>query len=230
MVKAVGYIRVSTDEQASNGISLDAQKAKLEAYAALYDIELVGIEIDAGVSAKTLNRPGLQSALARLDSGEAGALIVVKLDRLTRRVADLDTLIENYFGAKFTLMSVSEQIDTSSAAGRLVLNVLTSVAQWERETTSERTKTALAHKKAQGEHVGSAGFGYKVIDKKLQKVTQEYQTIAVIQQMKKAGHTLQAIADRLNAEGHQTQRGGKWYPMTISNVLKREALNHDKTA
>lgn len=230
MVRAVGYIRVSTEEQASSGVSLDAQKAKLEAYAALYDIELVGIEIDAGVSAKTLNRPGLQSALARLDSGEAGALIVVKLDRLTRRVADLDTLIENYFGAKFTLMSVSEQIDTSSAAGRLVLNVLTSVAQWERETTSERTKTALSHKKAQGQHVGSAGFGYKVIDKKLQKVTQEYQTIAVIQQMKKAGLTLQAIADHLNANGYQTQRGGKWYPMTISNVLKREALNHDETA
>lgn len=230
MVKAVGYIRVSTEEQANSGVSLDAQKAKLEAYASLYEIELVAIEVDAGVSAKTLNRPGLQFALARLDNGEAGALVVVKLDRLTRRVADLDTLIERYFGQRFTLMSVSEQIDTSSAAGRLVLNVLTSVAQWERETTSERTKTALAHKKVQGEHVGSAGFGYKVIDKKLQKVTQEYQTIAIIQQMKKAGHTLQAIADHLNAEGYQTQRGGKWYPMTISNVLKREALNHDETA
>lgn len=230
MVKAVGYIRVSTEEQASSGVSLDAQKAKLEAYAALYDIELVGIEIDAGVSAKTLNRPGLQSALARLDSGDALALVVVKLDRLTRRVADLDTLIERYFGSKFTLMSVSEQIDTSSAAGRLVLNVLTSVAQWERETTSERTKTALAHKKAQGEHVGSAGFGYKVIDKKLQKVTQEYQTIAVIQQMKKSGYTLQAVADHLNANGYQTQRRGKWYPMTISNVLKRETFNHGETA
>ncbi len=164
-----------------------------------------------------------------MDSGEAGALIVVKLDRLTRRVADLDTLIEHYFGQKFTLMSVSEQIDTSSAAGRLVLNVLTSVTQWERETTSERTKTALAHKKAQGEHVGSAGFGYTLVDKKLQKVTQEYQTIAIIGQMKKAGHTLQAIADRLNAEGYQTQRGGKWYPMTISNVLKGEKSTYDET-
>lgn len=88
-----------------------------------------------------------------------------------------------------------------------MLNVLTSVAQWERETTSERTKTALAHKKELGEHVGEAGFGYKVIDKKLQKVTQEYQTIAAIQQMKKAGHTLQAIADHLNTNGYQTRAG-----------------------
>jgi len=128
-MKAVGYIRVSTDEQASSGVSLDAQKAKLEAYASLYDIELVDIEVDAGASAKTLNRPGLQSAVARCESGEAQALIVVKLDRLTRRVADLDTLIERYFGNRFALMSVSEQVDTRTAAGRLVLNVLTSVAQ-----------------------------------------------------------------------------------------------------
>ncbi len=152
MVRAIGYVRVSTEEQSANGVSLDAQKAKLEAYAALYDIELIGIEVDAGLSAKTLDRAGLQSALAKLDAGVADALIVVKLDRLTRRVADLDTLIERYFGSPFTLMSVSEQIDSSSAAGRLVLNVLTSVAQWERETTSERTKTALQHKKAQGQH------------------------------------------------------------------------------
>jgi DNA invertase Pin-like site-specific DNA recombinase len=229
MVKAVGYIRVSTEEQASSGISLDAQKAKLEAYAALYDIELVGIEVDAGVSAKTLNRPGLQSALARLESGEATALIVVKLDRLTRRVADLDTLIERYFGSRFTLMSVSEQIDTSSAAGRLVLNVLTSVAQWERETTSERTKTALAHKKTQGQHVGSAGFGYKMVEKKLTQVHSEHETIAVIQELRSAGHTLQEIADHLNANGYQTQRGGKWYPTTIANVLKRGVTADEST-
>jgi len=229
MVKAVGYIRVSTEEQANSGISLDAQKAKIEAYAALYDIELVSIEVDAGVSAKTLNRPGLQSALAKLEAGVATALIVVKLDRLTRRVADLDTLIERYFGSRFTLMSVSEQIDTSSAAGRLVLNVLTSVAQWERETTSERTKTALAHKKAQGQHVGSAGFGYKMVEKKLAQVQTEHETIAVIQALRNAGHTLQAIADYLNANGYQTQRGGKWYPTTITNILQRGVTADEST-
>lgn len=229
MVRAIGYIRVSTEEQSTTGVSLDAQKAKLEAYAALYDIELIGIEVDAGVSAKTLDRAGLQSALAKLDAGVADALIVVKLDRLTRRVADLDTLIERYFGSRFTLMSVSEQIDTSSAAGRLVLNVLTSVAQWERETTSERTKTALQHKKAQGQHVGSAGFGFQMIEKKLTKVQTEHETIAVIQEMKSKGHTLQAIADHLNANGYQTQRGGKWHPTTVANVVKREVSTIEST-
>jgi len=147
-MRVIGYIRVSTEEQSTKGVSIDAQRAKLEAYAALYDLELVDVISDAGFSAKTLNRPGLQTVLAKLDNGDADALLVYKLDRLTRSVSDMGTLINNYFGSKFNLLSVSDQIDTRSAAGRLVLNVLTSVAQWEREVISERTHTALAHKKA----------------------------------------------------------------------------------
>ncbi len=116
----------------------------------MYDIELVEIVIDAGVSAKSLERPGLQKALGILDSREVEAMVIVKLDRLTRSVKDLDWLLENYFADKFSLMSVSEQIDTRTASGRLVLNVLMSVAQWEREAIGERTNAALQHKKSQG--------------------------------------------------------------------------------
>jgi len=220
-MRVIGYVRVSTEEQSNKGVSLDAQRAKLEAYAELYELELLDVIVDAGFSAKTLDRPGLQQALVKLDNGDAEAMLVYKLDRLTRSVSDMGTLINNYFGSRFNLLSVSDQIDTRSAAGRLVLNVLTSVAQWEREVISERTQVALAHKKAQGEHVGSASFGYKMVEKKLARVEQEHQTIAVIQDMRNQGHTLQAIADYLNANGYQTQRGGKWYPTTITNVLKK---------
>src|SRR5437899_6703518 len=117
--RAIGYIRVSTDKQAEHGVSLEAQQAKLTQYAALYDIALVDIIVDAGVSAKTLERPGLQRALGMLRKGQANALLVAKLDRLTRKVKDLGALVEDYFS--------------------LVLNVLGSVAQWEREVISERT-------------------------------------------------------------------------------------------
>ena len=89
ITRAVGYIRVSTDKQVDHGVSLEAQRTKLEAYAALYDIELVAVIVDAGVSAKTLQRPGLQQALGMLRHGEADALLVAKLDRLTRSVKDL---------------------------------------------------------------------------------------------------------------------------------------------
>ena len=127
--RAVGYIRVSTEGQAHDGVSLAAQKQKIEAFAALYEYELVTIVEDAGASAKTLDRPGLHAALQMFHGGEASILILAKLDRLTHSVANLAVLIETEF-ASYSLVSVAEQIDTATAAGRMVLNVLISVAQW----------------------------------------------------------------------------------------------------
>lgn len=222
MTKAIGYIRVSTQEQATSGYSLDAQKAKLEAYAALYDIELTDIVVDAGVSAKSLKREGLQRVLTTLDNGGADAVLIFKLDRLTRSVKDWNVLIEKYFTNK-ALLSVSDQIDTRTAAGRLCLNVLMSVAQWERETIGERTSTALQYKKSQGQHIGSVPYGYEAIDKTLAVVESEAAAIALIKDMKEQGLKLQAIADELNAQNIPTKRGGKWYPTSVKNVLERVA-------
>jgi len=221
MTKAIGYIRVSTQEQATHGVSLEAQSEKIRAYASLYDIELLDIVVDAGVSAKSLNRDGLQSALQMLDSGKADALIIYKLDRLTRSVTDWNTLIADYFTDK-ALLSVTDQIDTRTAAGRLCLNVLMSVAQWEREAIGERTSTALQYKIANGDHVGSPAYGFKMVDKKLEQVSIEHEAIALIQQLKADGLKLQAIADHLNESGIATKRGGLWYPTTVKNVLARE--------
>lgn len=222
-MKVVGYIRVSTEDQAEGGFSLAAQKAKLEQYASLYELDLVEIVVDAGASAKSLNRDGLSRALAALDSGEAEGLLVAKLDRLTRSVKDLGTLLDGYFASKFALLSVADQIDTSTAAGRLVLNVLTSVAQWEREAIGERTSVALKQKQAQGEHVGSPALGYEVVEGKLKAVRSEIEVVERILELRRAGETLTAIADTLNFEGVATKRGGKWYAKTVSNVIRRAA-------
>src|SRR6476661_5883591 len=121
-MRVIGYIRVSTDEQATGGQSLGAQRAKINDYARLYDLELVAVIEDAGVSAKSLNRPGLQKALAMLRSGKVDGLVIAKLDRLTRSVADWQTLIDDYFGERAgkQLFSVADSIDTRTAAGRLV--------------------------------------------------------------------------------------------------------------
>lgn len=155
MTRVISYVRVSTDEQANSGVSLAAQREKCELYARLHGLTLVEHIEDAGQSAKSLDRPGLQRALKMLRSGEADALLIVKLDRLTRSVRDLGTLLDTHFqpGAA-TLMSVHDQIDTSTAAGRMVLNILTSVAQWEREAIGERTAAALAHKRSNGSKTG----------------------------------------------------------------------------
>ena len=210
MTKAVLYIRVSTDKQAQHGISLEAQEAKGKAYASLYDLEIVATCIDAGQSAKSLNRPALQDALAHLESGDAAALLVVKLDRLTRSVKDLSILIDDYFSSRFSLLSVSENIDTRTAGGRLVLNILASVSAWEREAVSERTKAALSHKKASGFTLGAAPFGFTIDDGKLVEIEEEQKVISEILSLRESGANFAAISRQVG-----------FYPQRVRNIYRR---------
>ena len=138
LMKTVGYIRVSTDKQADRGVSLDAQAEQIRAMAVVQGGELIDIIVDGGESAKTLNRPGMTRLLALVDAGEVKAVIVAKLDRLTRSVKDLCTLLERFERRGVALVSVAESLDTGSAAGRLVLNIMTAVSQWERRSVNGR--------------------------------------------------------------------------------------------
>jgi site-specific DNA recombinase len=226
--RVVGYVRVSTDAQADGGVSLEAQRAKLRAYALALDLELIEIIEDAGFSAKSLARPGLQRALEHLAAGRATGLLVTKLDRLTRSVRDLGDLVDRYFGTKHSLLSVGDAIDTRTAAGRLVLNVLTSVAQWEREATGERTREALAHLKREGVRLGGAALGWERTDERdgegrrgVRDVANELSTVKRIVALRSAGLSLRAIAVSLTAEGRETKRGGQWQPVTVLRVLRR---------
>jgi site-specific DNA recombinase len=215
--KAIGYLRVSTEKQADRGVSLDAQHAKITAYATLYDLELVDVIVDAGFSAKTLDRPGLNRALDMLRKGRAEALLVVKLDRLTRSVRDLGDLVDKYFAnGKSALLSVGEQIDTRSAAGRLVLNVLGSVSQWEREAIGERTATAMQHKAACGEYIGGgAPYGFRVADDGVRLVEDEAEQLVLEQAraLRNAGLSLRAISGELTRLGFRS-RAGKHFVAT----------------
>lgn len=224
--RTVAYLRVSTEKQADLGVSLEAQRAKAAAYAMLYDLELVAVEVDAGASAKTLNRPALGRALAMLKAGQAEALLVVKLDRLTRSVKDLGALLENYFApGQAALMSVSEQIDTRTAAGRLVLNVLTSVAQWERETIGERTAAAMGYKKAQHQYTGGRvpyGWSLAADGEHLEPNTAEQEIVQAALELKAAGLSLRKIGERLEAKGLLPRSGGHWHAKTIQDLLAAE--------
>jgi len=221
-MKAVGYLRVSTDEQARSGLGLEAQREKIEAYARLYDVELVAVLVDEGKSAKDTKREGLQMALAMLKRGEAGGLLVAKLDRLTRSVRDLGDLLDEYFSeGAAALLSVAEQVDTRTAGGRLVLNVLGAVSQWERETIAERTRDALAMIQKSGRVLGSDGLGFKLVDGKRVPVKSEEATVARIKELRDTGASLRAIAHKLMIEGHKTKRGGVWAAATVAAVLNR---------
>lgn len=223
-MRTILYVRASTDDQR---ITLDAQRAKLEAYASLYDLEIVETIVESE-SAKTLHRAGLQRALSMLRVGEADGLAVLKLDRLTRNVADWQILIDGYFGERAgkQLFSVQDSIDTRTAAGRLVLNVLLSVAQWERETIGERTKDALRHKMNKGERVGAIRFGYDLAEDGRQLLPNqlEQEAIVLMTHLRKAGRTLREIAAEMTLLGIPTKEGrGDWKHSSIANILARAA-------
>jgi site-specific DNA recombinase len=218
--RAVAYIRVSTEKQADAGVSLEAQQAKVRAYASLYDLELVDVVVDAGVSAKTLDRPGLSRVLSMVKRGEVDAVVVVKLDRLTRSVADLGELVERYF-QRAALLSVSEQIDTRTAAGRLVLNVLASVAQWEREAIGERTSAALQHKRAKGERVGSVPYGYALAADgvRLVEVESEQAVVREARTLRASGLSLRQVAARLAGRGLVARSGAPFAAVQVARML-----------
>ncbi len=226
-MRAVGYIRVSSEEQATEGVSLDAQRAKVVGYSDLYGLQLVAVEVDAGASAKTLDRPALRRALGMLDRGEADGLVIAKLDRLSRSVGDWDRLIADYFGEKAgrKLWSVADAIDTRTAAGRLVLNVLMSVAQWEREAIGERTRDALRHKIRQGERCGKVRFGHDLGPDgvRLAANPAEQEALARIRTLAAEGRSLRAIAAELTRAGVPTKEGRPaWDHSTVKRILARD--------
>jgi len=215
--KAIAYIRVSTDKQQDKGHSLLAQQEKIQAYASLYDLDIIDYVIETA-SAKNLEREELQGALAAIKSGKADALIVVKLDRLTRSVSDLGYLVETYF-SKAGLLSVSEQIDTRSASGRLVLNVLASVSQWEREVIGERTRAVKQSMKANGLYNGGiVPYGKSLENGLLVNNPQEQAIISRAKALRSEGYTLRAIATMFSQEGLRTRKDTNFTHSLVANM------------
>jgi DNA invertase Pin-like site-specific DNA recombinase len=226
-MKALGYVRVSTDEQAREGISLEAQEAKIRAYAELNDLELIDVVVDAGLSGKNLNRPGVKRLLAACAAGDTEAVIVYKLDRLTRKTKDLLFLVEDVFAARgVQFHSLSEKIDTTTAQGKFFLTLMGAMAQMERDLISERTRDALAHKRAQGQKTGGdVPFGYDATDDgHLVALPEEQGAIRFMRRLRGMGLSLRAVAARLEARGYSPRRGGSWTAIGVSRVLEREAV------
>jgi len=221
-MRAIGYARVSTNGQADNGESLDVQVGKIRAMAEVQGAELVDVIVDAGESARSLKRPGMGRVLDLVDCKAVGAVIVHKLDRLTRSVGDLADLLDTFDRRGVSLVSVSESLDTGTAAGRLVLNVMGSVAQWEREVIAERTREALASKKAKGQRVGTVPFGYQLAEdgSGLEPNKAEQRTLGAMKRLRAEGHSLRAIATKLNSKGHRTRRGSAWRHEYVANLLR----------
>lgn len=222
-LKAYGYIRVSTEEQATEGVSLSAQEEKIQTYASLKGLDLIDVIRDEGASGKDLNRPGLQQLLQMVQAEEAEALIVYKLDRLTRNTSDLLYLVEQVFKQGNTrFFSITEEIDTSSAMGKFFLTIIGAMAQMEREVISERVKTALQYKKQQGHSLGLVPYGSQRIDGKLEKEPEEQKILRRMKRWRREGLSYKAIAERLNQKGIKPRREkASWHPSSVYYILKR---------
>jgi site-specific DNA recombinase len=221
-MRAIGYIRVSTDKQADRGVSLDAQSEKVRAMAVVQGAELVDVIVDAGESAKSLSRPGMARLLFLVDTGAVDTVIIAKLDRLTRSVKDLAELLERLTRRGVSLVSVAESLDTGSASGRLVLNIMVSVSQWEREAIGERTRDAMRHKKAKLEFVGNAPYGFRqAADKRhVEPEPGEQAILERIHRLRKTGKSLRKIADQLNRLKIRTRQGSRWRHEYVARLLK----------
>ena len=223
-MKAIGYIRVSTQGQVEDGVSLDAQEAKVRAWADLNGADEVVIFRDEGISGKRSdNRPGLQSALDTVGKGDA--LVVYSLSRLSRSTKDTLILSEILLKKEADLVSLSEKIDTTTAAGKMVFRLLAVLNEFERDQISDRTRFALAHKKANGEKTGGdVPFGYRVRGGKLSRNAEEQKAINMILDLHSKGYSLQCICGALQKDGYKTKRGNlTWQPKVVSRIIGRVA-------
>ena len=223
MKTAIAYLRVSTTEQATEGVSLDAQETKIKAWCLLNDYTLAGVFVDAGVSGKaTTNRPELLAALAACSKGSA--LVVYSLSRLARSTSDTLNIADKLQKKSVDLVSLSEKIDTTSASGKMVFRMLAVLAEFERDQISERTTTAMQHKKSNGERVGSVPYGSVVAADGVQLVADstEQEIIRVVLELRRDGLSMRAIAAKLTTMGYKP-RGAVWHVSTVANILKANA-------
>lgn len=216
---AVGYARVSTEEQAREGVSLEAQRARIEAWAQGNDTPLIGFFEDAGISgSRTENREGLQKAIGMACEKRA-ILVVYSLSRLSRSTKDTLALAERLEKAGADLVSLSEKIDTTSAAGKMVFRMLAVLNEFERDQISERTSAALRHKREKRQPYSPTPYGFDRIGDLLVINHDEQRVIEEILELREKDWSLRSIASLLNTQCIEAKNGGKWHASSVRSVL-----------
>ena len=211
-MKVIGYVRVSTSEQAESGLGMAAQKARITSEAKARGWEVTWL-VDDGYSAKNLDRPAMQQALGMLAKGEADALVVAKLDRLSRSVVDMSQTLAVAAKQGWAVVLLDIQVDTSTPNGKLVAGLMSTIAEWERDIIAQRTRDALAAAKARGQRLGRP------------RLTSD-DVVARVVAMHAAGTSPHHIAQALSADGIPTTRGAaQWRASTVRRLIRGHALD-----
>ena len=207
-MRVLTYVRVSTTEQVESGAGLAAQRAAIAAEAERRGWTVVDVIEDAGYSAKDLRRPRLGDALARLKRGDADALAVSKMDRLSRSLLDFARIMQRAQREGWALVALDSPADLTTPSGEAMAGVMAVFAQLERRLISERTKAALAERKAAGVRLGRERLITPEIEERVRVLRAE-------------GLSIRGVAGALTAEGIGAPGGGPWRPSTLHRVLGR---------
>jgi len=218
----IGYIRVSSQEQAAEGVSLDAQRAKIEAWAEATDAALVEVIADAAVSGSRplAERPGGSRIASLLDQRDpkVGAVIITRLDRLGRNAAETLTHLHRFATGKVGLVSIADRLDLTTPAGRAAASIQAVFGQLERELIGARTAEALARLQAEGRAYGATPYGFRRDGDLLVADEDQQRVIRTILEFRASRCSFREIADWLNREGIPAKRGGRWSPMSVRSI------------
>ena len=224
-MNAIGYARVSTDGQVTDGVSLAAQQARIRAWCEANGYTLVGLHVDAGLSGgRADNRPALQTALTEACKQRA-VLIVYSLSRLARSTRDTILISERLAKSGADLVSLSEKLDTTSAAGKMLFRLMAVMSEFEKDVIAERTKCAMGHLRTQGQRIsGRIPYGYDLASdgQNLVPNAQEQEGLRVMLALRKRGKGRRRIAAALSKQGIATKTGTAWSPQAVGAILKRE--------
>ena len=219
MTRAALYCRVSTDDQAKEGFSLDAQRRKLADFCAARGWDVAGVYIDDGYSARSTDRPAYERMLAERDRWDV--LLIIKMDRIHRNAKNFMLMMEDLATWDRQFASVQENFDTSTAMGRFVMDIIQRIAQLESEQIGERVYMGMAQKAKKGK--GSLGsphpYGYRIVEGRYVVDHREVETVRSIFRRYLAGESLEKIARSLDEAGIPTKRGGSWRKQTIAAIL-----------
>lgn len=222
---AIAYIRVSTVDQATEGVSLDDQRQRIELWCAASGYELLEVAVDAGISgSRADNRPGLQTAIA-LACEKKAALVVYSLSRLGRSTTDILNIANRLDRCGGNLVSLSEKLDTTSAAGRMIFRVLAVIAEFERDIIVERTISAMSHLRVQNRRISRFlpfGFVLDETEKFLVECPEEQEILKLMKIQRSRGEGYEAIAKLLNKKNFPSKTGKQWSGKTVRGVLLRD--------
>lgn len=223
--RAIGYARVSTTDQADNGVSLEAQSERIRAWCDANSYELARVFVDRGLSGgRSDNRPALQEALRTVSKGDS--LVVYSLSRLARSTRDTLAIAETLERRGADLVSLSERIDTTSSTGKMVFRMLAVLSEFERDVISERTSMAMNHLKSNGRYTGGfEPYGFQSVDGALKPIPSEMEVIRLALELRSAGASLRSICHRLESAGITTRSGKPFQAVQVARMLKGAGIS-----